>query len=93
MSKSRECTICKHLGKKTYEDLELEAGFLYNELDGPAPVRVRLCRPHSVELFKLGQKKFLLNYKKILFDLVNSDEMEFVKILERTVRNNLDAIY
>lgn len=93
MSKSRECTICKHLGKKATEELELEAGFLYNELDGPAPVRVKLCRRHSVELFKLGQKKFLLNYKIILFDLVNSDEMEFVKILERTVRNNLDAIY
>lgn len=93
MSNNCECTICKHLGKRTDEASGLEAGFLYNDLEHPAPVRVKLCRSHSVELFKLGQKKFLLNYKMILFDLVNSDEMEFVKILDRTVRRNLDAIY
>lgn len=93
MDKVRACTICKHLGKVTEEATDLEAGFLYNDIDNPAQVKIRLCRSHSVELFKLGQKKFLVNYKQILFDLVNSDEMEFVRILERTVRKNLDAIY
>lgn len=93
MEKVKACTICKHLGKITAESSELEASFLYNDIENPATIKIRLCRSHSVELFKLGQKKFLINHKQILCDLVNSDEMEFIKILERTLRKNLDAIY
>ena len=93
MEKVKACTICKHLGKIRKESIDLDASFLYNVIDNPASIKIRLCRSHSVELFKLGQKKFLINHKQIMYDLVNSDEMEFIRILERTLRKNLDAPY
>jgi len=93
MEKVKACTICKHLGKVTEESRDLDASFLYNDIDNPASIKIRLCRSHSVELFKLGQKRFLINHKQILHDLVNSDEMEFIRILERTLHKNLDALY
>ncbi len=93
MATTRECTICKHIGERTTEQEELETGFLYNTVTHPEKVRIRLCRAHSVELFKVGQKKFLLKHHTILHDLVNSDEMEFIKLLDKVVRKNLDAIY
>jgi len=93
MAATKECTICKHNGERSSDLGELEAGFLYNDIDHPATIRIRLCRSHSVELFKIGQKKFLLEYHSILHDLVNSDEMEFIKLLDRVVKKNLDAIY
>ena len=93
MSGKRICTICKHLGKEVDSEEEVELGYLFNDLHAGAAVKIRLCRKHSVELFKHGQKRFLIDYRRILFDLVNSDEMEFIKILEKTVRANLDSIY
>ena len=93
MAETKECTICKHIGKRSSELGDLEAGFLYNDVDHPTTIRIRLCRSHSVDLFKVGQKKFLINHHHILSDLVNSDEMEFVRLLDRVVRKNLDAIY
>jgi hypothetical protein len=93
MGKIKACTICKHLGKNVAESTELEASFLYNDIENPASVKIRLCRAHSVQLFKLGQKKFLLHHKQILYDLVNSDEMDFVRILERTLHKNQNSMY
>lgn len=93
MSTKKVCTICKHLGVIKDSEEEVEIGYLFDGLAIGTPVKIRLCRKHSVELFKQGQKKFLLEYRRILYDLVNSDEMEFIKILEKTVRNNLDLIY
>ena len=93
MSRLKACTICKHLGRVSEEAADLEAGFLYNDIENPAIIKVRLCKVHSVELFKFGQKRFLIKHKQILDDLVNSDEMDFVRMLERTLRKNLDAIY
>ena len=85
---AKKCTICKHMGKSTQCHEELDMGYLYDGLTTLAPVKVRLCRSHSFELFKRGQKRFLLNYKTILYDVVNSDEMEFIRLLDRTVRRN-----
>lgn len=89
----RICTICKHLGKEVDSEEEVEIGYLFDGIHSGSAVKIRLCRKHSVELFKQGQKRFLINQRDILFDLVNSDEMEFIKILEKTVRNNLGSIY
>lgn len=89
----RVCTVCKHLNKNVEAEEEIEIGYLFDGVHSGSPVKIRMCRKHSVELFKVGQKRFLINYRSILFDLVNSDEMEFIKILEKTVRNNLSAIY
>lgn len=93
MAAKKICTICKHLGKEVECEEEVEIGYLFDGVHSGAPVKIRLCRNHSVELFKKGQKRFLIDYRRILFDLVNSDEMEFIKILEKTVRKNLDQIY
>ena len=88
---AKECTICKHYGKKTADEKELERATIFDEVGTPVPVI--LCRPHSVELFKMGQKKFMVHHHKILVDLISSDETKFLEILEKTVRSNLDDIY
>lgn len=84
MAKKRECTICKHYGRKTPDDGMLERTQVYDETGSPVPIM--LCKAHSVELFKKGQKKFLLSHYKILVDLVASDEPKFLEILEKTIK-------
>lgn len=93
MEKTRSCTICKHLGLKSIAQAPLSIEKLYDYYDKTADIKIYLCTKHSVELFKLGQKRFLLNYKDILFDLVNSDEKEFIDILAKTIKNNPNAAF
>lgn len=88
-NKDHRCVICKHLDMMHSDNLNFN--FVYGEHGNP--IRVLLCRRHEVELFKGGQKKFFLNYYRILLDVVNSDEVEFMKLFEKTVRSNLDKIY
>jgi hypothetical protein len=89
MSKKIECTICKHYGNKTPEG-DLERTQLYDDLGTPVPIK--LCWAHSVQLFKVGQRKFLLSHYKILVDLMASDDPKFLDILEATVRKHPDSI-
>lgn len=91
MSKARECTICKHYGRKFLVSEELDRAQIYD--DTGAPIAISLCKSHSVELFKKGQKTFLLSHYKILVDLVATDEPKFLDILEQTVRKHPDKIY
>jgi hypothetical protein len=84
MSKKKECTICKHYGKAGAADQYLERTQVYDETG--APVGIYLCKSHSVELFKMGQRKFLLSHYRILVDLVDSDEPKFLEVLEKTVK-------
>ena len=86
-----ECTICKHYGAPTESPEDLEKETLYDELGNP--VKVLLCRTHSVELFKSGQRKFLIKHYKILVDIISSDEAKFLELLEKTVKENLNDIY
>lgn len=88
-SGNSECTICKHYGKKT--EGKLERAQLFDEVG--TPITIQLCRKHSVELFKSGQKQFLLHHHKILVDIISSDETKFLDILEKTIRGNIDEIY
>lgn len=90
-AKRRECTICKHLGRPTVDPEKLERTSLY--ANNGSPVGVNLCRRHSVELFKLGQKNFLLRYYRILDEVVDSDEAKFIDILRDTVRRNASSLY
>jgi len=90
MGKKRECTICKHYGHETTNKSDLEVANLYED-DGE-PIKVQLCRTHSVQLFKLGQKSFLLAHYRILVDLIDSDEKKFINILDKTVRKFPDSI-
>ncbi|MBD66813.1 MAG: hypothetical protein CME62_16540 [Halobacteriovoraceae bacterium] len=85
----KECTICKHLGHKTQGSLERAQ--LFDEVG--TPISIYLCRAHSVELFRSGQKKFLLSHYKILVDVISSDETKFLDVLEKTIRSNMDDIF
>lgn len=87
----RQCTICKHYGIHSEDDQELDKSQIFDE-NGTA-VTLLLCRKHAVELFKEGQRKFLVNHHKILIDLVSSDEAKFIELLQKTVTKNLDEIY
>ncbi len=87
----KECTICKHYGERTDSPRNLEKEQIYDEVG--TPVNILLCRKHAVDLFKNGQKKFLIKHYKILVDIISSDEVKFLDILEKTVRENLDEIY
>ena len=93
MAKPKSCTICKHYGQKTPPELraELDRNQLFDATG--TPVSILLCKKHAVELFKLGQKNFLLAHYKILIDLVGSDEMKFLDILERTIKENSDKVF
>ncbi len=88
---AKECTICKHYGKKTDDENSLERATIFDEVG--TPVTITLCRVHSVELFKMGQKKFMVSHYQILVDIISSDETKFLEILEKTVKSNLDEIY
>lgn len=87
----KECTICKHYGMPNQSPETLERAQVYDEVG--TPVNILLCRNHAVELFQTGQKRFLVSHYKILVDIISSDEMKFLDILEKTVRDNLDDIY
>ena len=87
--KDPRCVICKHLDVVYSNNLDFN--YVYGE-EG-SPIRVLLCRRHEVELFQMGQKKFFLNYYKILLEILDSDEAEFMRLFEKTVRSNLDDIY
>lgn len=93
MAKPKSCTICKHYGNKTPPELrdELDRDQVFDATGTPVPIL--LCKKHAVELFKLGQKNFLLAHYKILIDLVGSDELKFLEVLEKTVRDNPDKVY
>lgn len=90
-SKSRECTVCKHYGLETSQPENLEQTKLFDDSD--KVVTVLLCRKHSVDLFKMGQKKFLLDHYQILNEVINSDEPKFIELLEKTYRTNMDRIF
>jgi hypothetical protein len=87
----KECTICKHYGEPTDQDQELDRQVIFDEVGTPVPIH--LCKIHAVDLFKNGQRRFLVQHYKILVDIISSDEVKFLDILEKTVRENLDDIY
>ena len=86
----KECTICKHYGEPTDDPEILEKAQIYDEVG--TPVSINLCRQHSVDLFRKGQKKFLVQHSKILVDIISSDEAKILELIAQTVRNNLDDI-
>ena len=90
MAKKKECTICKHYGDKTDDPDKLERAQLFDENGNPVPVQ--LCRSHNVELFQMGQKKFLCSHYRILVDLIDSDEPKFLAVLEQVIQANPDLV-
>lgn len=91
MDKKHECIICKHYGIRTSEVEILEKNHIFD--DSGLPVPISLCRKHAVELFKQGQKIFLLSHYKILVDLVASDDTKFLEVLEKTIKKHPNRIF
>ena len=89
--KQKECVICKHYGEETSNTHQLEKTQIFDEIGNP--LMILLCRSHAVELFKMGQRKFLLGHYKILVDIISSDETKFLEVLEKTVRSNRNDLY
>lgn len=91
MAHKCKCVICRHYGYDQDKSFDYDKASLFSE-EGKE-IRVTLCKVHAVELFKIGQKKFLLNHYKILVDLVDSDDIGFLEVLEETVKRNINALY
>ncbi len=87
---SKNCTICKHYGRQTPSTEKLEKATLFNEEE---TVVIHLCRSHSVDLFKNGQKNFLLAHHKILQEVVSSDSPDFLELLEKVFKENYHELY
>lgn len=81
------CTICEHYG---IEKEATESEILFHE---NKQIKIALCRKHSIELFKKGQKKFLIKHHKILFNIIDSNHPKFIDLLQETYKNNLNLIY
>ena len=90
MDKKQYCVICKHYGIHIDSDTQLEKSNIFDE-DGVA-VPILLCRKHAIQLFKLGQKMFLVSHYRILVDLMDSDDTKFLEVLGDTVKKNQDKI-
>jgi hypothetical protein len=79
---SKKCIICEHLdaGKDfKQENLTKEQIF-----DGNIKHEYNFCYNHSIELFKIGQKKFLRYYATpILGTVFESNHPKFIELLHK----------
>ena len=91
MSKNLYCTICKHYGKYHEDTSTLEKASLYDERGEPIPIM--LCKKHGHDLFKMGQRLFLMSHHRILNDILETDDIKFVDMLEKVVRQNYNEIF
>lgn len=91
MKRNRECVICSHLGDNNYSKDSLEVMSLFSEYGHEH--KFLFCKNHSIELFKLGQKKFLLNYMNILADVMETNNPEFLTLLEQYVKRYYHEVH
>lgn len=89
MANDCRCVICKHKGIQNTSNLETNKVF---SKSGQS-VRVLLCRSHAVELFQMGQKNFFNKHYDILFDVIESEEVQFLVILHDHVQQYKDFIF
>ncbi len=78
MSKKHDCTICKHLFHLP-EDVPVYLNELY--YDEGRVQKMHLCYIHDIELFKIGQYRFVDKYRHIAENLVASDDASFISFL------------
>jgi hypothetical protein len=67
----KRCLICKYSHIPHTEQNLVSATFYKN---GSHHVVVKLCRKHDIELFKLGQFKFIAQYKNLGTDFIEVDQ-------------------
>jgi hypothetical protein len=56
----QRCLICKYMGDHAHKSLSRDR--IFKDGSG-AVISIQLCYTHSWELFRFGQKKFLLSYR------------------------------
>ena len=86
-----KCVICRHYGQEEDDSNKYEMASIFDK--NGKEVRIQLCSVHAVELFKNGQKKFLMGHYKILLEVMDSNDTDFLEILENTVKKNMNTIY
>lgn len=91
MEQTCKCVICRNYDLEYDRADTYDMCSLFNE--SGKEVSIKLCKVHSIELFKSGQKNFLLNHYKILVDLIDSNDNAFLEVLEETVKKNINSIY
>lgn len=91
MEKKHFCVICKYNGIFHFEN-SLDRAQLYDSDGGH--ITITLCKSHAVDLFKRGQKKFLLSHYRLLtIDSLLDEDAGFTDLLERTVRKNYQLMF
>ncbi|MBL7664072.1 MAG: hypothetical protein JNM93_02975 [Bacteriovoracaceae bacterium] len=78
MSK-HQCVICKHLFQLP-ETVPVFDAFVYRE-EGRSH-KIKLCLLHDIELFKIGQYRFVDKYSYLAYNVVGSDEHDFLNLLK-----------
>lgn len=86
-----KCIICRHYGQEKDDSDQYERSSIYSE--SGRELVINLCKVHDIELFKIGQRKFLTSHYKILAEVVDSNDTTFLEILEETVKKNINSIY
>jgi len=68
--KKPRCLICKYT--KPNEEQMVKVNYLYPGSD--KSIRIILCESHSVELFKSGQRAFLIQYYSLFQGFYGNEE-------------------
>lgn len=89
MKKDTKCIICKH------KDLPVSSKYSHEMIfdDKGNSVDITLCHGHSVDLFKSGQKNFLLKHHDILHSIISSEDSKFIRVLTQTARTYFHLLY
>ncbi len=82
--KDRRCLVCKYCGDKKYKNLS-SSSFYGREGRG---VRVYLCHKHEIELFILGQVRFLRKYYPVFLNSISNDDNSFFKVADQILSKN-----
>ena len=79
---SKKCIICEHL--EAGKDFKQENLIKESIFDGNLKHDYHFCYTHSIELFKIGQKKFLKHYaSSILSTVFESNHPKFIELLHK----------
>lgn len=81
MNKNKECVICSHL----YPDREKEDKLFNQDIfNGTSnPDKFKFCFQHDMELFHVGQIRFLKKYSYLILNFTNeSFNPKFISILK-----------
>ncbi len=89
MSKKLKCAVCSLYGVENEKDISRELLFKDEGEDFP----VLLCRQHSVELFKQGQKRFCIHHFETANQIVVAENSTFLNFILEIAKKNKGKIF